>query len=77
MKRRQFQALREQTTARLEHELRGRTESLVKLGEDLESGKVKNVKAVRAIEKEIAQILTLLREKATAGQALIREKKSV
>lgn len=31
---------------------------------DLEAGKVKNVKEIKAIKKEIAQILTILKENA-------------
>jgi len=63
MKKRQLQQLRERSVADLEHELKNRETSLEKLQEDLESGKVKNVKGIRAIKKDIAQILTLIREK--------------
>ena len=77
MKLRQFRELREMAAGGLKKELATRRETLVKLTEELAGGKVKDVKAIRAIKKDIARILTLLREKATGGTALLREKKSV
>jgi len=45
---------------RLERELR---EKLRELRFDLASGKVKNVREIREIKKDIARILTVIREK--------------
>jgi len=50
---------------RLERELR---EKLRELRFDLASGKVKNVREIREIKKDIARILTVIREKEKQQQ---------
>ncbi len=51
--------LRQKTKIELEKLLTGNREKLCQLHFDLASGKVKNVRAIRKIKKEIARILTL------------------
>ena len=52
--------LRRKPKAELEKMLRDSRDEMRKLRFDLASGKVKNVKAIRAIKKDIARILTIL-----------------
>lgn len=54
--------LRQKSKSELQRILADNRERLRQLRFDLASGKVKNVREIRKIKKEIAQILTLLRE---------------
>lgn len=55
--------LRQKSTAELEKTLQANREKLRQLNFDLASGKVKNVREVRKVKKDIARILTLLCQK--------------
>ncbi len=55
--------LRKKSKEELQKILIDNRERLRQLRFDLSAGKVKNVKEVRTVKKEIAQILTLLKEK--------------
>lgn len=63
MKRKEIKALHEKTKEELEKMLGEKRLSLVKLRTDLASGKTKNVKALARERDEIAQILTIIKEK--------------
>ena len=54
--------LKKKSEKDLEKTLRKKREKLRALRFDLASGKVKNVKEVRGVKKDIARILTLLRK---------------
>ncbi|MEK7503828.1 MAG: 50S ribosomal protein L29 [Patescibacteria group bacterium] len=53
--------IRQKTKKELESMLRERRERLRNLRFDLASGKVKNVREIRELKKDIARVLTLLR----------------
>jgi len=55
--------LRSKTKEELQQLLREKRERLQRLRFDLASGRVKNVKEVREVKKDIARILTILHEK--------------
>lgn len=55
--------LRQKSQAELEKNLEDNRERLRQLRFDLAAGKVKNVREIREIKKDIARILTLLKEK--------------
>ncbi len=55
--------LREKSQAELQKLLEDSRERLRQLRFDLAAGKVKNVREIRMIKKEIARILTILKEK--------------
>ena len=57
-----FTELRKKTKSELKKLCQDLRERLRALRFDLSTGKVKNVKEVRQVKKEIARILTLLRE---------------
>lgn len=63
MKRKEIKALHEKTKEELEKILEEARLSLVKLRTDLASGKTKNVSALARKRDEIAQILTIIKEK--------------
>jgi len=54
--------LRQKSKTELERMLKENRERLRQLRFDLASGKVKNVREIRNLKKEIARILTLLRK---------------
>lgn len=54
--------LRQRTKSELQKLLQAHRERLRQLRFDLSSGKVKNVREIRKIKKDIARILTLLKE---------------
>ncbi|MBZ9571855.1 50S ribosomal protein L29 [Patescibacteria group bacterium] len=56
--------LRKKSKAELPKILKERRERLRQLRFDLSSGKVKNIREIRYLRKEIARILTTLKEKA-------------
>ncbi len=55
--------LRKKPKSELQRMLSDSQEKLRKLRFDLASGKVKNIREIRRIRKNIARILTILREK--------------
>lgn len=55
--------LRQKTKDELQKLIRDDRERLRSLSFDLASGKVKNVREMRELKKDIARILTLLKEK--------------
>ncbi len=55
--------LRKKPKSELQRMLSSFQEKLRKLRFNLASGKVKNIKEIRELRKDIAQILTILREK--------------
>ena len=55
--------LRQRSKTELQKTLQEKREHLRQLRFDLVSGKVKNVKQIREIKKDIAKILTLINEK--------------
>ena len=59
--------LRQKSKKELQKMLIDRREHLRNLKFDLASGKVKNVREIRGLKKEIAQILTLLTELCNSG----------
>lgn len=58
-----IQELRQKSTGEMQKMLQSKRERLRQLNFDLASGKVKNVREVRKIKKDIARILTLLCQK--------------
>jgi len=61
--------LRKKSKKVLERNSQKKREKLRALRFDLASGKVKNVKEVRAVKKDIARILTILKEIGNKKQA--------
>ena len=57
-----IQELRQKSEAELKKLLPDNREKLRQLKFDLASGKVKNVRVIREIKKDIARILTLLKQ---------------
>jgi len=55
--------LREKTTKELHQLLKELREKIVKLRFDMASGKVKNIRELRFIKKDITRILTILKER--------------
>ena len=53
--------LKQKTKKELDHFLREKRERLRQLNFDLVSGKVKNIREIRMIKKDIARMLTILR----------------
>ncbi len=60
----EIKELRQKSKAELQKILSDQREHLRNLKFDLASGKVKNVRVIRALKKEIARILTLLKQHA-------------
>jgi len=58
-----IQELREKTAKSLLNMLENDKEKLRKLRFDLAAGKVKNVRSIRAVRKDIAKIKTVIKEK--------------
>lgn len=63
MKKKQLQELREKTDHNLQKELKNEKAKLSDLRFDLSLGKVTNIKTIKKIKENVAQILTILREK--------------
>lgn len=59
----QLRELRQKSKSELQKILKDRREKLRALRFDLASGKIKNVREIRIVKKNIARILTLIREK--------------
>lgn len=66
MKRKEFQSKKEKPVVELEKEIREFRARLEALRFDLAAGKVKNIKEIKAVRKNIAQLLTLRRNATTA-----------
>ncbi len=60
-----LQEIREFDTAKLNKKLAENYAKLRDLRFDLGFGKINNLKSIRAIKKEIAQILTVIKEKSS------------
>lgn len=60
--------LRQKSKNELKKTLQGSQERLRQLRFDLAAGKIKNVREIRKIKKEIARILTLLNEQRTRNK---------
>ncbi len=67
MKIKEFKNFRDKPLPELEKELQAREEKLAQLRFDLAAGKVKNIREIRHLKKDIAQILTLLSEVSGKG----------
>ena len=63
----EIKELRQKSKKELQKMLIDQREHLRNLKFDLASGKVKNVREIRGLKKEIAQILTLLTELCNSG----------
>lgn len=64
MKRREFEQLKNAATIEeLNKMLKEKRDKLERLKFDLAVGKVKNISEIRKIKKDIAQIMTLIKEK--------------
>lgn len=63
MKRKELQELRQKDKAQLLKLVREKKKELVKEAADIGLGRAKNVKAVRNLRRDIAQLMTILREK--------------
>lgn len=63
MKKTETQNLRNKTKEELMSALSAEAEKLWKLRKDVASGKVKNVREIRAVKKQIAVTKTILNEK--------------
>jgi len=64
MKKDVVQNLREKSESDLQKERQTKQDALWKLKTDLAAGKVKNVRQIHQLKKEIAVINTLIKEKA-------------
>jgi len=63
MKKKNFQETKDRPAAELQKNLAEYQERLRVLKFDLAAGKVKNIREIRAVKKNIAQILTILKVK--------------
>lgn len=61
MKVKEFKNFKTKSAPELQKELESREEKLAQLRFDLAAGKVKNIREIRHIKKDIAQILTLIK----------------
>lgn len=60
MKRREFEQLKNKPEAELKNQLTSLRDMLWNLKKDLAAGKVKNVKEIRRVKRDIARIFTIL-----------------
>ena len=63
-----IQELHKKTKEDLSQILREKREKLCQLNFDLSSGKVKNIREIRMIKKDIARIKTLIKERELSKQ---------
>lgn len=63
MKKKTLQDLRSKSVEDLERELKNERSRLNNLGMDLAMGKVTNIKEIRETKRNIAQLITLIKEK--------------
>ncbi len=68
MKKQEFVKLREESISSLKKKLNEKRGEKVRAQMELKTGQLKNVKKVRSLRKDIAQILTLIREKELKGE---------
>lgn len=68
MKKQEFKKLREESIQSLKKTLSVKQEEKLKTQMELKTGQLKNVKRVKSLRKEIAQILTIIREKELKGE---------
>lgn len=68
MKKKELQSKKEKPVVELEKEIREFRARLESLRFDLAAGKVKNIKEIKAVRKNIAQLLTLRRNRTTTTQ---------
>ena len=61
MKKKELQNFKTKPEAELQKNLNDQREKLENLSFDLAAGKVKNIREIRHVKKNVAQILTLLR----------------
>ncbi len=61
MKLKEFKNFKTKPLPELEKELKAREEKISQLRFDLAAGKVKNIREIRHLRKDIAQILTLIK----------------
>jgi ribosomal protein L29 len=61
MKIKEFKNFKDKPLPELRKELQAREEKLSRLRFDLSAGKVKNIREIRHIKKDIAQIMTLIK----------------
>ncbi len=61
MKLKEFKNFKTKPLPELEKELKAREEKLSQLRFDLAAGKVKNIREIRHLRKDISQILTLIK----------------
>jgi ribosomal protein L29 len=64
MKPKEFQNIKNKPPEELEKDLRVYREKLRQLNFDLASGKVKNIREIRYVKRSIAQVRTLINQKA-------------
>ncbi len=62
MKKKEFKDFKTKTEAEFRKELKAQREKLENLRFDLAAGKVKNIRELRHVKENIAQILTILSE---------------
>ena len=75
MKKTDWQYLRKKSIKELRKVVEDKKNDLVKHNISRKTGKEKNLKKGKSIRKEIARILTIIREKEIVEQELSREKK--
>jgi ribosomal protein L29 len=63
MKKKNFQEIKNKSAAELQKDLIGFEERLRALKFDLAAGKVKNIREIRTVKKNIAQTLTIIKTK--------------
>lgn len=63
MKKKDLEQLKNKTIKELEEFIRTKEQNLLKSKLDLSSGRVKNVRIVKNISRDLAQIKTILQEK--------------
>lgn len=63
MKRQDFEKLKNSTPAELAKELGDFRGKLMQLRKNTEAGKAKNIKEISLVRKDVARILTLIRQK--------------
>ena len=68
MKLKDFQDAKQKPAVELEKDIAQSRERLRGLQFDLAAGKIKNIKEIRLLKKNIAQLSTLVRESATTAQ---------
>lgn len=70
MKKKELTELRSKEVGELIKLLKDKKEKLAKLAPEIAIGKEKNLKKAAILRKEIAQILTMVREKEIAGEEI-------